>query len=55
VVDGAAVVVVLAGAVVVGAAVGGATVVGAVVGGATVVGTGTSPRRYGHAHEPVVA
>ncbi len=35
--------------------VGGAVVGAGVVGGCSVVGTGTVPRRYGHAHEPVVA
>jgi hypothetical protein len=53
VVGGAVVVVVIGALVVVGGAV---VVVGpAVVGGVSVVGTGTVPRRYGHAHEPVVA
>ena len=53
---GGVTVVLVAGTTVVagGAVVEGATVVvggAAVVGGASVVGTGTSPRRYGHAHE----
>ncbi len=53
---GAVVVVVDAVVVVDDVVVDGGAVVGAgVVGGCSVVGTGTWSRRYGHAHEPVVA